>query len=168
MKKFVVMLLVALFTLGGGEKIFGETNHANARIVYGGAEMRDVHFNLLKGYLYEAVIKGEFDDEMKAKTAEMLVWATKLLVHKEVFDLTDGKDDLSRLFGAAVLDINDFFRSNKITKQEKTIRSQNWIENGKKLIIRFTRVTLKSRSTGKETTQIDWEIRLPAKVDKKK
>ena len=168
MKKFIVMLLVALFTLGGGEKIFGETNHANARIVYGGAEMRDVHFNLLKGYLYEAVVKGEFDDEMKAKTAEMLVWATKLLVHKEVFDLTDGKDDLSRLFGAAVLDINDFFRSNKITKQEKTIRSQNWIENGKKLIIRFTRVTLKSRSTGKETTKIDWEIRLPAKVDKKK
>ena len=168
MKKFIVMLLVALFTLGGGEKIFGETNSANARIVYGGAEMRDVHFNLLKGYLYEAVIKGEFDDEMKAKTAEMLVWATKLLVHKEVFDLTDGKDDLSRLFGAAVLDINDFFRSNKITKQEKTIRSQGWIENGKKLIIRFTRVTLKSRSTGKETTKIDWEIRLPAKVDKKK
>ena len=168
MKKFVVMLLVALFTLGGGEKIFGETNHANARIVYSGAEMKDVHFNLLKGYLYEAVIKGEFDDEMKAKTAEMLVWATKLLVHKEVFDLTDGKDDLSRLFGAAVLDINDFFRSNKITKQEKTIRSQGWIENGKKLIIRFTRVTLKSRSTGKETTKIDWEIRLPAKVDKKK
>ena len=94
MKKFVVMLLVALFTLGGGEKIFGETNHANARIVYSGAEMKDVHFNLLKGYLYEAVIKGEFDDEMKAKTAEMLVWATKLLVHKEVFDLTDGKDNV--------------------------------------------------------------------------
>lgn len=168
MKKFVVMLLVALFTLGGGEKIFGEANSANARIVYDGAEMKDVHLNLLKGYLYEAVVKGDFDDEMKGKTAEMLVWATKLLVHKEVFDLTNGKDDLSRLFKAAVLDINDFFRNPKVSKQEKTIRSQGWIENGKKLIVRFTRITLKSRSTGKETTKIDWEIRLPAKVDKKK
>ncbi len=117
MKKFVVILLVALFTLGGGEKIFGEANFAQARIVYGGAEMKDVHLNLLKGYLYEAVIKGDFDNEMKAKTAEMIVWATKLLVHKEVFDLTDGKDDLSRLFAAAVMDINDFFRSDKITQQ---------------------------------------------------
>jgi len=168
MKKFVVMLLVALFALGGGEKIFGEKKFASARIVYNGAEMKDVHFNLLKGYLYEAVIKGDFDDEMKAKTAEMLVWATKLLVHKQVFDLTDGKDDLSRLFVAAVMDINDFFRSDKTTKQEKTIRSQGWIENGKRLIVRFTRISLKSRSTGKETTKIDWEIRLPAKVEKKK
>ena len=86
----------------------------------------------------------------------------------EIFDLTDGKDDLSRLFSAAVLDINDFFRNPKVSKQEKTIRSQGWIENGKKLIVRFTLITLKSRATGKETTKIDWEIRLPAKVDKKK
>jgi len=162
------MLLIALFTLGGGEKIFGETNTAHARIVYDGAEMKDVHFNLLKGYLYEAIIKGDFDEEMKAKTAEMIVWATKLLVHKQVFDLTNGKDDLSRLFEAAVLDINDFFRNPKVTKQEKTVRSQGWIDTGKKLIVRFARITLKSKSTGKETTQIDWEIRLPTKVEKKK
>ncbi len=168
MKKFVIMLLIALFTLGGGEKIFGETNAAHARIVYDGAEMKDVHLNLLKGYLYEAIIKGNFNEDMKARTAEMIVWATKLLVHKQVFDLTSGKDDLSRLFEAAVLDINDFFRDAKVTKQEKTIRSQGWIDTGKKLIVNFTRVTLKSKSTGKETTKIDWEIRLPTKVDKKK
>ena len=73
MKKFIVMLLIALFTLGGGEKIFGETNAAGARIVYDGAEMKDVHLNLLKGYLYEAIIKGDFNEEMKARTAEMIV-----------------------------------------------------------------------------------------------
>ena len=168
MKKFVVMLLIALFVLGGGEKIFGGTNSANARIVYGGAEMKDVHLNLLKGYLYEAIVKGDFNDEMKARTAEMIVWATKLLVHAQVFDLTNGEDDLSHLFEAAVLDINDFFRDVKVTKQEKSLRSQGWIDNGKRLIVNFTRITLKSRSTGKETTKIDWEIRLPAKVDKKK
>ena len=162
------MLLIALFTLGGGEKIFGETNAAGARIVYDGAEMKDVHLNLLKGYLYEAIIKGDFNEEMKARTAEMIVWATKLLVHEQVFDLTNGEDDLSHLFEAAVLDINDFFRDVKVTKQEKSLRSQGWIDNGKRLIVNFTRITLKSRSTGKETTKIDWEIRLPAKVDKKK
>lgn len=168
MKKFVVMLLITLFTLGGGEKIFGGTNSAHARIVYSGAEMKDVHLNLLKGYLYEAVVKGDFNEEMKARTAEMIVWATKLLVHEQVFDLTNGEDDLSHLFEAAVLDINDFFRDVKVTKQEKSLRSQGWIDNGKRLIVNFTRITLKSRSTGKETTKIDWEIRLPAKVDKKK
>ena len=52
MKKFVIMLLVAFFTLGTGEKIFGEANTAHARIVYSGAEMKDLHFNLLKVYLY--------------------------------------------------------------------------------------------------------------------
>jgi len=168
MKKFVVMLLIALFTLGGGEKIFGETKSAHARLVYSGAEMKDVHLNLLKGYLYEAIVKGDFNDEMKARTAEMIVWTTKLLVDKKVHDVTDNTDDISRLFHAAVLDINDFFRDTRLTPQQKSLQSQKWIENGKKLIVRFMRVTLKSKSTGKESTKIDWEIRLPTKVDKKK
>lgn len=168
MKKFIVCLLVTFFAFGGVEKIFGEKKIASARVVYDNAEMKEVHFNLLKGYLYEVIVRGQFTDEMKAKTAEMIVWVTKILKEKEIYDLTHGKDDLSRLFGAAVLDINEFFRTDQVTKQEKTIKSQEWINNGKNLIVRFTKITLKSKSTGKETTKVDWEIRLPTKVDKKK
>ena len=167
MKKLIIAMLVGMFALGGGEKIFGFEKSAQAKIVLGGAEMQQHHFDLMKGFIYEAVIKGNFSDGMKAKCAEMLVWATKKLVDKKKHDLSTSPDDLSRLFRAVVGDINTFFSNPKINDKDRIKAAKKWVDVGKRLVVRFVKITIKSKATGKEETKIDWEITLTPKTKTK-
>jgi len=171
-KKLIVALLIGIFALAGGEKIFGFEKSAQAKIVLGGAEMHQNHFSLMKGFVHEAITKDKFTDGMKAKCAEMLVWITQKLMDKKHHDLTKTTDDLSRLFRAVVVDINSFFANSKKTQKEKMKIAEKWVGNGKRLIVKFVRITIKSKTTGGSITKIDWKITLPKiikpKVKKKK
>jgi hypothetical protein len=165
MKKLIVAMLIGMFAFAGaGEKIFGFEKSAQAKIVLGGAAMQQHHFDLMKGFIYEAVIKGNFSEEMKAKCAEMLVWATKKLVDKRYHDLSTTTDDLSRLFRAVVGDINTFFSNPKTKDKDRTAAAKKWIDVGKRIAVRFVKITIKSSTTGKEETKIDWEITLTPKA----
>lgn len=165
MKKLIVAMLIGMFVFtGAGEKIFGFEKSAGAKIVLGGAVMQQHHFDLMKGFVYDAVIKGDFSEEMKAKCAEMLVWATKKFVNKKHHDLSTTTDDLSRLFRAVVGDINTFFSNPKIKDKERIAAAKKWIDAGKRIAVRFVKITIKSKTTGKEETKIDWEITLMPKA----
>jgi hypothetical protein len=91
---------------------------------------------------------------------------------KKHHDLTKTTDDLSRLFRAVVVDINSFFVNSKKTQKEKMKIAEKWVGNGRRLIVKFVRITIKSKTTGGTITKIDWKITLPKiikpKVKKKK
>ncbi len=172
MKKLIIAMLLGMFVFCGGEKIFGFEKNAYAKIALNGLEMKSDDFSLMKGFIYEAVHHGNFGDKMKAKCAEVLVWATKKLVDKKTHDLGTAKGDNARLFRAIVQDIGNFFNSPKVPLKVKKQKAAEWIQNGKRLIVKFVRITVKSSSTGETITKTEWEIRLPktnqAKGKKKK
>ena len=165
MRKLIVAMLIGMFVfVGGGEKIFGSEKSVQAKIVLNGAEMKQPHFRLMKGFLYEAVNKGNFSEEMKAKCAEMIVWAMDLLNDKEVHDLSVPTDSLARLFRAVVGDINTFFSNPKLTSKDRVAAAGVWGGIGGKLLVKFVRITIKSKATGQTETKVDWEMTLLKKA----
>jgi hypothetical protein len=60
---------------------------------------------------------------------------------------------------------------NKAQKERIKI-AEKWVEDGKRMIVKFVRITIKSKTTGETITKIIWEITLPkipeVKVKKKK
>lgn len=161
MKKLFVVLMVLVFGSVGGEKIFGFEKNAHAKIYMNGLEMQNDDFSLLKGFVYEAIQHPSFDETAKAKCAEVLVWATKKLVVKEKHDLTTGGGANGRLFRAIVADISTYLGSKGISKKDKKKKMAEWWANGKKIVVKFIRISVKSKSTGKTVTKIEWEIKIP-------
>jgi len=169
MRKLIVAMLIGMFVFaGGGEKIFGFEKSAQAKIVLNGAEMKQPHFRLMKGFLYEAVKKGNFSEEMQAKCAEMIVWAKDLLDDKKVHDLSVPVDGLSRLFRAVVGDINTFFSNPKLSSKDRAAVAGAWVGVGGNLLVRFVRITIKSKATGQTETKVDWEMTLLEKAEGEK
>ena len=170
MKKLIILLLVCLFSITGGEKIFGSEKSAHAKVILGGAEMGDPQHSLLKGFVYNMVQYGKFNEKMKEKCAEMLVWLLKKHRSKQVHDLTKTTDDLSTLFRACVQDINAFFANPKLSDKEKQALIAKWFQDCKRLVVTYIEITVKSKATGQTQTKIEWSMVL-AKVgvkDKKK
>ena len=161
MKKLLVVLMVLVFGSVGGEKIFGFEKNAHAKIYMNGLEMQSNDFSLMKGFVYEAIQHPSFDDAAKARCAEVLVWATKKLVSKETHDLTTGGGANGRLFRAIVADIGTYLGSGKIPNKEKRKKMNQWREIGKKVVVRFIKISVKSKSTGKTITKVEWEISIP-------
>ena len=170
MKKLIILLLVCLFSIAGGEKIFGLEKSAHAKVILDGAHMGTMQHNLLKGFVYNMVQYGDFNEKMKEKCAEMLVWLLKKHRSKQVHDLTKTTDELSTLFRACVQDINNFFAKSKILDKEKRALIIKWLQDGKRLLVTYIEITIKSKTTGQSQTKIEWSMTL-AKVgakDKKK
>jgi hypothetical protein len=167
-KKLIIVLLMGLFVLGGGEKIFGFEKSAHAKIILGGLEMKSDDFALMKGFVYRAIQEQGFDKKMKAKCAEVLVWATYKLMDKKSYDLTSTNDSLSQIFRAIVGDIGTFFNNPNTPVKIKKQRSSKWLELGKKVVVKFVRITVKSKSSGQVTTQVEWDISIPKPVKVKK
>lgn len=153
--------MVGMFVFGAGEKIFGFEKSAQAKIVLGGMEMKSDDFSLMKGFIYEAIQAPGFNDKMKAKCAEVLVWATQKLVDKKTHDLTQTTDDLSRLFRAMVGDIGTFFNNPNVPIKVKKQKSSEWVALGKKVVVKFIRITVKSKTSGASVTKVEWEISIP-------
>jgi len=167
-KKLIIVMLVGMFALLGGEKIFGFEKSAQAKIVLGGLEMKGDDFSLMKGFVYRAIQEPGFDEKMKAKCAEVLVWAAHKLVDKKSHDLTKTTDDLSRLYRAIVGDIGTFFNNPDTSIVVKKQKFSEWLNLGKKVVVKFVRITVKSKSSGKVVTKVEWDISIPKPVKVKK
>tara|TARA_R110002020_G_scaffold427811_1_gene637238 strand:+ start:1265 stop:1780 length:516 start_codon:yes stop_codon:yes gene_type:complete len=160
-KKLIVALIIGMFALVGVEKNFGFKKAAQAKVVLGGLEMKSDDFALMKGFIYEAIQAPSFDEKLKAKCAEVLVWLAQKLVDKKTHDLTKTTDDLSRLYRAIVGDIGTFFNSGAVPMALKKQKSSQWVALGKKVVVKFVRIAVKSKSSGKTTTKVEWDISIP-------
>jgi|TARA_R110002020_G_scaffold11386_9_gene42937 hypothetical protein len=95
MKKFILVILFCLLPLT-----------ANAKLLFGGHPILDVHVNTLKGHFYHATELTK-SERVKKEIAMTVAWIEKRHKSKKVYEVGEDKGPESKLMRGAVYFMRD-------------------------------------------------------------